>query len=315
MENDSIAAAGEPAVSAAGTGEVKELALCGLSAKAARDEDEGADSKGLVSPGTVTVDGTAAKAAGAAAKGAGRAAKATGDPSERLDAAASACFGGFAGNASLVLLMVPGASLVTALADCCCAASVGTATGNCAWFNCVGFNLEAGAPVPDKAYPSLAGLAFEGPVFPTSAARAAFCDPAILDPAIVKEDANKEGPDPPCADCIPRSAMAALAASGAPSAFPGSALSPFSSPSVSLARTAICACQLERKLSAVCGSEFALFAGEALVPAVAGILPASLAGTEPCPGSERPPTPVSIAAATVMGWIHADAMPMKERTG
>jgi hypothetical protein len=132
----------------------------------------------------------------------------------------------------LVLLLVPGSSVVTASADCCGAASVGTAVGNCAWLKWVGLNLEAGAPVPDKAYPSLAGLAFEGPVFATSAARTAFCDPAILDPAIVKDDASKEEPEPPCADCIPRSAMAALAASGAPSAFPGSALSPFRSPSV-----------------------------------------------------------------------------------
>src|SRR5580658_2908137 len=259
-------------------GEAKEPSLRDLPAKAAGSEDAAADGKTLAAAGAITAAGTVAKATGA--------------PGERVTAAASAGFSGFAlaGNAFPVLSLLFGSSFAAALADGCGAVGGGSATGNCARFN-----PEPDAPV--CAFPSPAWVPTRRPTIRTGGAQATVGVPAILN-----DGARKERPDPPCA--VPRAASAERAVSGAASVIARSALGPFRSASVSWPNTAICACQLERKLCPACASEVRELAGASPVPAVTGVLPAGRTGTGPWPGSERPPAPVSIAAATVMGWIH-----------
>jgi hypothetical protein len=129
-----------------------------LASKAARFEDEGADGNGLLSVCATLATATATIAAGI--------------PGERLATACSAGFDGFAGNARLVLLLASRSSVAGALADG--SSGGGTAAGICGWFN-----LEAGAPVPERAFAASVGVPLTDPAI-RAASRTAFCVSAIL---------------------------------------------------------------------------------------------------------------------------------------
>jgi hypothetical protein len=85
-----------------------------------------------------------------------------------------------------------------------------------------------------------------------------------------------------------------------------------------LPRDSRCDCQLERKLG-IAGDEVLVAPvpvmsaglvnrGEPVNPAF-GVLPAAFAEANPCSGSDRTPTPISILAATLMDWILAANVP------
>jgi hypothetical protein len=115
------------------------------------------------------------------------------------------------------------------------------------------------------------------------------------------------------------SPLSARAASAGVRVSPVSASAPLK-PSISAPREASSDCQPERKLSAPGTALAEELASTAALPHPAfGVLPCVfpgvLASTCPWSAAERPPGPISIPVATVMGWVKADAVPKGASVG